>query len=188
MKRTAVYPGSFDPVTRGHLDIIERAGRLFDRVIVAVLTNPSKRCTFSVSERLRMLEACVRGVPGVEVDAMNGLLVDYLKTRDSRILIRGLRAVSDLDYEFQLASINRQLDARVETVFLMPDERYTYVSSSIVKTVAQFGAQVDDLLPPAVCRMLRRKYPLSRSRSGKRRPRRALSFLSRRGRRARRKG
>ena len=161
-KSVAVYPGSFDPVTRGHLDIIQRAGRLFDRVIVAVLTNPSKRCTFTVSERLGMLKACVRGFPGVEVGAMDGLLVDYLRKKGSRILIRGLRVVSDLDYEFQLASVNRKLDPRVETVFLMPDERYTYLSSSIVKTVAQFGAQVDDLLPPPVCRMLKRKYPLRR--------------------------
>jgi len=157
-KRIAVYPGSFDPVTRGHLDIIQRAGRLFDRVIVAVLTNPSKRCTFTVSERLRMLKACVREAPGIEVDAMDGLLVDYLKMKGSRILIRGLRAVSDLDYEFQLASVNRKLDPRVETVFLMPDERFTYLSSSIVKTVARFGAQTDDLVPPPVSRMLRRKY------------------------------
>jgi len=162
VQRIAVYPGSFDPVTRGHLDIVQRAVRLFDRVVVAVLTNPSKRCTFTVSERLRTLKACVRDLPGVEVGAMDGLLVDYLKAKKSRILIRGLRVVSDLDYEFQLASLNRKLDPRVETVFLMPDERYTYLSSSIVKTVARFGAQIDDLLPPPVCRMLKRKYPLRR--------------------------
>ena len=164
MKRTAVYPGSFDTVTLGHLDIIQRASRLFDRVIVAVAVNPAKQFTFSVSERLRMLEESVRGIPGVEVDAMGGLIVDYLKAHGACILIRGLRAVSDLDYEFQMASINRRLYPKVETVFLMPDERYTYLSSSIVKTVARFGARVDDLLPPPACRTLARKYRSRRPR------------------------
>ncbi|HAH05959.1 MAG TPA: pantetheine-phosphate adenylyltransferase [Elusimicrobia bacterium] len=158
MQRTAVYPGSFDPVTRGHLDIIQRASRLFDRVIVAAAENPAKQFTFSVSERLRMLEQSVRGLPGVEVDAMGGLIVDYLKAKNAYILIRGLRAVSDLDYEFQMASINRRLYPKVETVFLMPDERYTYLSSSIVKTVARFGAQVDELVPPPACRALARRF------------------------------
>ncbi|MFA6092411.1 MAG: pantetheine-phosphate adenylyltransferase [Elusimicrobiota bacterium] len=158
MKKIAVYPGSFDPVTRGHLDIVHRACRLFDKVIVAVLSNPSKKGTFSVSERLRMLEECLRDVPGAEVDAMSGLLADYLRARGSHVIIRGLRVVSDLDYEFQMAAINRQLYPKVETVFLMPDERYTYLSSSIVKTVAQFGASLDQFLPAPTARMLRRKY------------------------------
>lgn len=162
MKKIAVYPGSFDPVTRGHLDIVHRASRLFDRVIVAVLSNPAKKCTFSVADRLRMLEDCVRGMPGVEVDAMPGLLVDYLRARDSHIIIRGLRAVSDLDYEFQMAAVNRQLHAKVETVFLMPDDRYTYLSSTIVKSVASFGASLDHYLPAPAARMLRRRYRIRR--------------------------
>jgi pantetheine-phosphate adenylyltransferase len=163
MERSAVYPGSFDPVTRGHLDIIRRARRLFDRVIVAVSVNPDKKATFSVDERLSMLDACTRGMRGVQVDALSGLLVDYLRRRGSHVVIRGLRVVSDLDYEFQLASFNRKLYPRIETIFFMPDDRYTHLSSSIVKSAAILGARVDGVLPPAASEMLRKKFRPARS-------------------------
>lgn len=158
MTQLAVYPGSFDPLTRGHLDIIERACRLFDSVIVAVSNNPAKKHTFSVDERIQMVEAATRGLPQADVDTYSGLLVDYLKAKKARILIRGLRAVSDMDYEFQLASMNRHLYGDAETVFLMPDERYTYLSSSIVKEIARLGAPTESFVAPQVSRLLRKKF------------------------------
>jgi len=160
MRQTAVYPGSFDPLTRGHLDIIQRACRNFERVIVAVANNPGKKHTFSVAERIQMVEASIREIPNAEVDTFSGLLVDYLKSRKARILIRGLRAVSDMDYEFQMAAVNRRLFKEMETVFLMPDEQHTYLSSSIVKEVCQRGAAMDSFVTPPVARMLRRRFGL----------------------------
>ena len=162
MPQIAVYPGSFDPLTKGHLDIVQRACRLFDRVIVAVTTNSGKKPTFSVAERLQMVELSIRGLPNAEADTFAGLLVDYLKTKKSRILIRGLRAVSDMEYEFQLADMNRRLYHEVETVFLMPDAQHTYLSSSVVKEVCQRGAAVDAFVTPAVARMLRRKFGIKK--------------------------
>ncbi|MBI5630383.1 MAG: pantetheine-phosphate adenylyltransferase [Elusimicrobia bacterium] len=156
--RLAVYPGSFDPLTRGHLDIIHRACRLFDTVIVAVSNNPTKNHTFSVAERIAMVENSIRDIPNADVDAFSGLLVDYLKAKKSQVLIRGLRVVSDMDYEFQLASFNRRLNKEVETVFLMPDDALTYLASSMVKEVARLGAPVDGFVTPAVARELRRKF------------------------------
>ena len=158
MSQIAVYPGSFDPLTKGHLDIIQRACRLFDHVIVAVSNNPGKHATFSVAERIQMVESAIKDLPNADVDTFGGLLVDYLKTKKSRLLIRGLRAVSDMEYEFQMADMNRRLYRQVETVFLMPDAQYTYLSSSVVKEVCQRGASVDAFVPPAVARMLRRKF------------------------------
>ena len=158
MSQIAVYPGSFDPLTKGHLDIIQRACRLFDHVIVAVSNNPGKKATFSVAERIQMVESAIRDLPNADVDTFAGLLVEYLKTKKSRLLIRGLRAVSDMEYEFQMADMNRRLYREVETVFLMPDEQYTYLSSSVVKEVCARGASVDAFVPPAVARMLRRKF------------------------------
>jgi pantetheine-phosphate adenylyltransferase len=158
MSQIAVYPGSFDPLTRGHLDIIQRACRLFDHVIVAVSNNPAKKPTFSVAERLQMVESAIRGLPNAEADTFASLLVHYLKAKKSHILIRGLRAVSDMDYEFQMADMNRRLYREVETVFLMPDEQYTYLSSSVVKEVCARGASVDAFVPPLVTRLMRRKF------------------------------
>jgi len=155
MAKVAVYPGSFDPVTNGHLDIVARACKIFDRVIVAVLENPAKRYTFSKQERLGLLREALKGKKGVEVDSFSGLLVDYLRRKGVRMVIRGLRAVSDLDYEFQLASVNRRLLGDIETVFLMPAERHTYLSASIVREIALMGADVSSLVPPAVARALR---------------------------------
>src|SRR5687767_1095160 len=158
MTRIAVYPGSFDPVTRGHLDIVQRACRMFDHVIVAVSTNMAKQHTFSISERMQMLEECLRDNPRADVDTFSGLLAEYLKAKNARVIIRGIRAVTDMEYEFQMASMNRHLFPDVETVFLMPDERFAYLSSSIVKEVSRMGARVDDFLPTPASRMLRRKF------------------------------
>ena len=154
----AVYPGSFDPVTLGHLDLIERACRMFDRVIVAVSNNPSKKNTFSVSERIEMVESSVRTLPQAEVDTFSGLLVEYMKTKKANLILRGLRAISDVDYEFQLASMNHRLSPKVETVFLMPDEQYTYLSSSMVKEVARMGSKLDTMVSPFVAKKLRDKF------------------------------
>jgi pantetheine-phosphate adenylyltransferase len=156
--RIAVYPGSFDPVTNGHLDIVLRAGRLFGRVIVAVSNAPHKTHTFTTRERLAMLRECVKGMPNVEVDTFSGLLVDYVLSKKATVLIRGLRVVSDMDYEFQMASMNRRLHPEIETVFLMPADRYTYLSSSIVKEVTRMGAHVEQFIPPPVQRRLRMKF------------------------------
>lgn len=158
MARVAVYPGSFDPITNGHLDIVRRARRLFDTVVLTVAGNSAKSATFSVAERVRLAKACTAGLDGVEVDTFSGLLVDYLRRRGSRVIIRGVRAVSDMEYEFQMASMNRVLYPEVESVFLMPDERYTYLSSSIIKEVARMGARVEDYLPAPVLEALHRRY------------------------------
>ena len=158
MLQTAVYPGTFDPLTRGHLDIIQRACRTFGRVIVVVANNSAKAPTFSVAERIRMIKASITHLPNAEVDTFSGLLVDFLKSKQSRILIRGLRAVSDMDYEFQMASFNRRLYREVETVFLMPDEQYTYLASSLVKEVCRRGAAPNAFVPAPVAHALRRKF------------------------------
>jgi pantetheine-phosphate adenylyltransferase len=158
MAKIAVYPGSFDPVTNGHLDIVRRALKLFDRVIVAVLDNPLKKGVFTVAERKAMLAASLKGDKHAEVDAFSGLLVDYMRKRGARTVIRGLRVVSDLDYEFQMASMNSRLFPAGETVFLMPDERYTYLSSSIVREVARMGGDVGGLVPVPVVRALASKF------------------------------
>ena len=160
MLRTVVYPGSFDPVTKGHLDLIERAGRIFDRVIVLVSNNTDKKATFSVSERIRMLEDCLKKHAHVEVDTFSGLLVDYLKSKKVNTILRGLRVISDLDYEFQMASMNRRLYPDVETVFLMPEDQHTYISSSIVKEVARMGGRLDGFVSAPVLKHLRRKYKI----------------------------
>ncbi len=154
----AVYPGSFDPLTKGHLDIIQRACRIFEKVVIAVSRNPAKKHAFGVRQRLEMVRNAVRELPNAEVDTFSGLLVDCLRSRKARILIRGLRVVSDMDYEFQLASFNRRLYREVETVFLMPDDQYTYLASSMVKEVARLGAPVEAFVTPLVSRELRRKF------------------------------
>lgn len=164
MPRPAVYPGSFDPLTLGHLDIIERASRLFGHVIIAVLDNPSKKHTFRVAERLAMVRRAIRGLPNARADSFSGLLVDYLKDKRAKVLIRGLRVVSDMDYEFQLASFNRRLYKEVETVFLMPDDQYTYLASSMVKEVARLGAPVEAFVPPHVSERLRHRFSPRRER------------------------
>lgn len=155
--RMAVYPGSFDPLTNGHVDIIERGARLFDRIVVAVLVNIEKRPLFSVDERVAMLRAAFRGNPNVEVDTFDGLLVDYTRRKGAHAIVRGLRAVSDFEYEFQMALMNRRLAPRLETVFMMPGEQYTYISSRLIKEVFTLGGSVDGMVPSLVEDELRKK-------------------------------
>jgi len=156
-KKIAVYPGSFDPVTNGHIDVIKRAIQLFDQVIVAVIDNANKNVLFSVEERMEMLRAVTRGLSGVVVSHFDGLLVDYVKKKRAKVIIRGLRAVSDFEYEFQMALTNRKLAPDIETVFLMPAESYTYLSSSIVKEVVSLKGNVKGLVPRQIEARLRRK-------------------------------
>ena len=153
----AVYPGSFDPVTNGHLNIIERAARLFDRVIVAVAYNVRKQGLFTVQERLQMLSAVLGGMEGIEVDAFDGLLVDYMKRRGATVIVRGLRAVSDFEYEFQMAHMNGFLAPNIETVFMMTGADEFYISSNIVKEVAALGGDVHGLVPSKVEEFLKNK-------------------------------
>jgi pantetheine-phosphate adenylyltransferase len=160
VKRLAIYPGSFDPVTNGHLDIIQRARHLFDEMIVAVSDNPSKNPYFSLPERLDFLRKAIRLYPGVKAESFSGLLTDYVKRKKAVAVIRGLRAVSDFEYEFQMALMNRRQNARFETVFLMPDEKYTYLSSSLVREVSRLGGQVKGLVPPHVEVSLRERANL----------------------------
>jgi pantetheine-phosphate adenylyltransferase len=152
--RTAIYPGSFDPVTNGHLDIIQRATKLFDRVIVAVAANDSKHPLFTLAERVRMVARAVRHWPRVQADSFQGLLVEYVERRSARAVIRGLRAVSDFEFEFQLALMNRNLNERIETIFMMPKDTYTFLSSRLVKEVALLGGDVGAFVPAHVRRAL----------------------------------
>jgi pantetheine-phosphate adenylyltransferase len=154
----AVFPGSFDPVTNGHLDIVDRGLAVFDRVRMAILVNPEKTPLFTVEERVEIIREAYRGNPRVEVDTFSGLLVDYASRVGADVIIRGLRAISDFEYEFQMALMNRRLDPRIETVFMMPAESYSYVSSRLVKEVFQLGGTVTGLVPPVVERRLRDKY------------------------------
>jgi len=147
---TAIYPGSFDPPTRGHLDLIRRSSGLFNKLVVAILRNDSKQPLFSMDERVAMLRECTSDVPHIEVDQFEGLLVDYAARRNARVLIRGIRAVSDYEYELQMTSMNRQLRPEIETVFLMANEQYSFISSRLVKEVFRLGADVSGLVPPPV--------------------------------------
>ena len=148
--KTAIYPGSFDPITNGHLDVIERAARLFDHLIIAVADNSEKRPLFSPEERVRLISESVTGLANVEVISFRGLLVDFAGSRGAMVVVRGLRAVTDFEYEFQMALMNRTLRGDVETVFLAAREEYTYLSSRIIKEVARLGGHVGRMVPPAV--------------------------------------
>jgi pantetheine-phosphate adenylyltransferase len=154
----AVFPGSFDPITNGHLDIVDRGLAVFDRVRMAILMNPEKQPLFSVEERVAIIGEVYRGNPRVDVDTFSGLLVDYARRVGASVIIRGLRAISDFEYEFQMALMNRRLNPQIETVFMMPAESYSYVSSRLVKEVFQLGGRVSDLVPPVVERRLSEKY------------------------------
>ncbi len=158
MKKLAIYPGTFDPITFGHLDVIQRASELFDVVIVAVLENASKTPLFSKEERVEMIKESIRGLSNVEVDVFDGLLVEYAKQKGAIAIIRGLRAVSDFEYEFQMALMNRKLSHGITTVFLMPHEKYTYLNSSIVRELARLKANVNDFVPPHVAQKLKEKF------------------------------
>ena len=159
MKRTAVYPGTFDPMTIGHVDLIRRGCRLFDRVLVAVLINTDKSPLFTVDERLRMIREIFRKEPKVEVKSFKGLLVKFMRKEKARIVVRGLRVVSDFEHEFQMALMNRRLGPEVETLFLTPKEEFSYTSSRLVKQVHQLGGDVAGLVPALVQRALARKIP-----------------------------
>lgn len=156
----AVYPGSFDPVTNGHLDVIERAAKVFDHLTVAVVRNLGKSPMFSVEERLALLRSSTAHLSNVSVGHFEGLLVDYLRSVDSRVVIKGLRAISDFEYEFQMALMNRKLDSEIETLFMMTHNRYSYLSSSLVKEVARLGGEIDDLVPEVVLPAIRAKLDL----------------------------
>ena len=166
LMRRAIYPGSFDPVTNGHLDVIERARKLFDQVIVAVAYNDEKQPLFSLDERLDLLRESVPNGENVRIASFEGLLVDFAKKEGAGAVIRGLRAISDFEFEFQMALMNRKLESDVETIFLMPKEEYTYLSSRIVKEIARLGGDISTFVPAGVAKALGQK--LKRSATGKR--------------------
>ncbi|MFH0765573.1 MAG: pantetheine-phosphate adenylyltransferase [Calditrichota bacterium] len=156
--RTAIYPGTFDPITNGHIDIIKRARPMFDRVIVTLAVNSEKRTLFTVEERRAMIAEATQGLQGVEVAQFSGLVVDFAKEVHASAIIRGLRAVSDFEYEFQMALMNRKQCPTIDTVFLMPDERYTYLSSSIVRELAKHQGKIDCFVPAVTLKMLDQKF------------------------------
>jgi pantetheine-phosphate adenylyltransferase len=158
LKRVAIYPGSFDPVTNGHIDIVRRGRILFDEIIVAILHNPNKDGLFSIDERMFMLKESLKGISGLSFDTWGGLLVDYANQTGAHAILRGMRAVSDFDYEFQLALMNRKLNRRIQTVFLMTGLRWIFTSSSIIKEAAQFGGDIADMVPPIVNQRIIEKY------------------------------
>ena len=157
MSTLAVYPGSFDPLTNGHVDIITRGARLFDGIIVAVLVNAEKAPLFTVEERVEIARAVFKGRPNVEVETFDGLLVDYVQQRGAQVIVRGLRAVSDFEFEFQMALMNQRLNPKIDTVFMMPAEKYTYISSRLIKEVFSLGGRVHGLVPDMVEARLRDK-------------------------------
>ena len=156
-RNAIIYPGSFDPLTNGHLDLIERAAKLFDRVIVAVLLNDTKHSLFSVQERIAMIGETVAPLENVAIDSFDGLLVDFANKRNARLILRGIRAVSDYEYELQMALMNRKLAPELETVFMLPAEAYSYLSSGLVKEVCRHGGNIEDLVPPSVEQRLQAK-------------------------------
>jgi len=160
MSTLAVYPGSFDPLTNGHVDIIERGARLFDRIIVAILVNAEKAPLFSMAERVEIARKVFKDHANVEVDTFDGLLVDYVARLHANVLVRGLRAVSDFEYEFQMALMNRRLNSTIETVFMMPAEQYSYISSRLIKEVFALGGRVHGLVPELVETRLREKQAI----------------------------
>lgn len=158
--KLGIYPGTFDPITNGHLDLIERGLRIFDELIIAVASSPKKQPLFTLQERMELIRESVKDCKNIRVEAFNGLLVDYVKNRQGIAIIRGLRAVSDFEYELQMALMNRRLDMDIETVFMMPSEEFSFITSTIVKEVASFGGTVKGLVPDAVERALTEKFKI----------------------------
>ncbi|MCC8169075.1 MAG: pantetheine-phosphate adenylyltransferase [Oscillospiraceae bacterium] len=158
--RTAVYPGSFDPVTNGHLDIIERSSRVFDKVIVGVLNNADKSPLFTIDERVEMLRGVTAHIDNVEVDSFTGLLVDFAKMKNASVIVKGLRAVKDFEYEFQMALLNKALNPEYETMFMMTDSKYSYISSSMVKELAGFHGDLTGLVPAEIIHKITQKYKI----------------------------
>ncbi len=157
-KRTAVYPGTFDPVSNGHLDLIKRGLRIFDKVIVAVALNPTKNPLFNIAERVYFIREAVKVWKNVEVESFDNLLIDYVKKKKADVIIKGLRAVSDFEHELQMSLMNRRLDTHIETVFMMPSEEYSFLSSKVLKEVASLNGDIRGMVPPAVVDGLRRKF------------------------------
>jgi pantetheine-phosphate adenylyltransferase len=157
MSTLAVYPGSFDPLTNGHVDIISRGARLFDRIVVAILVNAEKSPLFTIAERVDIIRTVFKDHPNVEVDKFDGLLVDYVARRNAQVIVRGLRAVSDFEYEFQMALMNQRLNDKIQTIFMTPAEQYTYISSRLIKEVFALGGRVHGLVPDMVEARLREK-------------------------------
>ena len=156
--RIAIYPGTFDPLTNGHLSIINRALKIFDKLVIGILINPKKTPLFSLAERKAMIEEVLKDRSNVEIDSFDGLLVDYAVKRGSNVIIRGLRALSDFELEFQLALMNRKLNRDVQSIFLMTDYKWFYISSTIIKEAASLGGKIDGLVPPIVCKRLKEKF------------------------------
>ena len=150
MERSAVYPGSFDPVTKGHLDIIKRSSKMFDKLYISVLNNSSKKCKFTIEERMEMIKKCTTDIPNIEICTFDGLLIDHADKLGVITIIRGLRAVTDFEYEFQMALTNRKLNKKIETMFLITNSKYVFLSSSIVKEIAANGGDISDFVHPAV--------------------------------------
>ncbi len=148
--KVAIYPGSFDPITNGHLDIIHRASKVFDKVIVSILVNPEKKGLFSIDKRVELIKKVTKDCENVEVDSFQGLLVNFMNKKESKVIIKGLRTVSDFEYEFKMALMNNKLDSSIETVFMMANAKYSYVSSSSVKEVAMFGGSIEGLVPKEI--------------------------------------
>ena len=157
-ERTAIYPGTFDPITNGHVSIVKRGLKIFDKLIVAILNNPQKAPLFSLEERIQMINESLKGLENVEIDTFDDLLVDYVKQKDSNIILRGLRALSDFEYEFQMALINRKLNRDIQSVFLMTDYKWFYTSSTIIKEAASFDADIGGLVPSIVAQKLKEKF------------------------------
>lgn len=160
MAKIAVYPGSFDPITNGHLDLIQRGLKIFDTIIVAIAVNPVKTPLFTIAERVEMIREVLNDHPRVKIDHFTGLLVDYVRSQNTNVILRGLRAVSDFDYEFQLALMNRRLAPEIETVFLMTSLKWVFLSSSILKEAVSLGGAIEGIVPPVVFKKLRQKFGL----------------------------
>ncbi len=157
-ERRAIYPGTFDPITNGHLSIVRRGLKIFDKIIIAILNNPNKVPLFTIEERTEMIQEALKGAPNIEIDTYDGLLVDYAVEKGACVILRGLRAMSDFEYEFQMALMNRKLNRDIQSVFLMTDYKWFYTSSTIIKEAASFGGDVSGLVPPIVDKKLKEKY------------------------------